>query len=234
MIEPVESLDPFVDQVYRGLRRAISLGELPPGQRIPQAGVAASFGVSRQPVSHALHLLKQQGLIEAWGKKGFAVSEVQIDQIRELYEIRGALDGLAARLAAERVRSGALPSAGLHKAREVLDEASRLATDAPIARILELELAFHREIYALSGNRAIERTLDQLWPHLLRAMALIHTRRKATRDAQSEHNDLLSAIAGGAPALAESRALLHTQRASLEIAEHLETRAGDGRLTDVA
>lgn len=222
MVQPVEALEPFAEQVYKGLLAAISHGELRPGQKIPQAEVAASFGVSRQPVSHALHLLRQQGLIEISGKKGLAVSAVQVAHIRDLYQIRGQLDALAARLAAQRVADGQATPAELDAMRETLREADAMDEHTPTREILRAEMVFHRQIYTLSGNPSIEQTLAAHWPHLLRAMALIHSRRKASREAQSEHEAIFAAIAAGDPARAERLALAHTTRACTVVASHLE------------
>ena len=61
--------------------------------------------MSRQPVSHALHLLKSQGLVRESGRKGFEVAPVDPTRLRQLYEVRGALDGLAARLAENGLRT---------------------------------------------------------------------------------------------------------------------------------
>jgi DNA-binding GntR family transcriptional regulator len=222
-MQPVDTLEPYVEQVYKRLLSAIAHGELRPGQKIPQAEVAASFGVSRQPVSHALHLLRQQGLIELFGKKGLAVSAVQVDHIRDLYQIRGQLDALAARLAAQRVAMGQIAPAELDTVRATLSAAEALTEDAPIQSILDLEVVFHRQIYGLSGNPSIETTLAGHWPHLMRAMALIHGRRKLSHQARLEHEAIFSAIAAGQPEQAERLALAHTNRACIEVASHLES-----------
>jgi DNA-binding GntR family transcriptional regulator len=228
-MQPVDALEPYVEQVYKRVLTAITRGELRPGQKIPQAEVAASFGVSRQPVSHALHLLRQQGLIEPFGRKGLAVSAVQVDHIRNLYQIRGQLDGLAARMAAERVQLGQIEPAQLDAVREVLLTADAQGGDAPIEAILEMEMDFHCQIYRLSGNTSIETTLAGHWPHLMRAMALIHGHRQMGDQARREHEAILSAIAAGQPALAERQALAHAHRAGVEIASHLESTVLTGR-----
>lgn len=221
-MQAVHSLEPFVEQVYKRLLTAIAHGELRPGQKIPQAEVAATFGVSRQPVSHALHLLRQQGLIEPQGKKGLAVSAVQVDHIRDLYQIRGQLDALAARLAAQRVAHKQVGAPELQALRETLRAADALAIDAPVQAVLELELVFHRQIYGLSGNPSIDATLGAHWPHLLRAMALIHGQRQLSHRAVREHEGIVAAIAAGDPERAEHQALAHTNRACIEVASHLD------------
>src|SRR5260370_7074972 len=103
---PLLPLDPqpaLIDRAYERLVEAIADGTLAPGQRIRQEELGRMLGVSRQPVSHALQLLKQQKLVEESGRRGLTVCTVDAASIRELYQVRTALDALAARLAAERV-----------------------------------------------------------------------------------------------------------------------------------
>src|SRR3954464_1638060 len=104
---PLDPLPNLIDQVYARILEAISDRTLQPGQRIRQNELAYRLGVSRQPVSHALHLLHRQGLVAESGRRGFEVTQLDPARIRQLYEVRGAIDALAARLAGERAASDA-------------------------------------------------------------------------------------------------------------------------------
>src|SRR5436309_1877554 len=106
----------LIDQVHDRLLAAIADGTLPSGQRLTQESVAALLGVSRQPVSHALQVLKRRGFLIEHGKRGLQVAPIDSRRIRELYQVREALDGLAARLAAQRVRAGEATRAEMHVA----------------------------------------------------------------------------------------------------------------------
>ena len=88
---PLDPLPNLIDQVYARILEAITDRSLPPGHRIRQNELAEKLGVSRQPVSHALHLLHRQGLVEGAGLK----SPARPERIRQLYEVRGAIDALA-------------------------------------------------------------------------------------------------------------------------------------------
>src|ERR1700709_2791834 len=112
-------LDPFpnlIDQVYARILEAITDRTLPPGHRIRQNELAEKLGVSRQPVSHALHLLHRQGPVAESGRRAFAVPRLDPKRIRQLYEVRGAIDALAARLAAQRAGADAAGRARLEAA----------------------------------------------------------------------------------------------------------------------
>ena len=104
---PLDPLPNLTDQVYARILEAITDRTLPPGHRIRQNEFAEKLGVSRQPVSHALHLLHRQGLLAESGRRGFEVTQLDPARIRQLYEVRGAIDALAARLAAKRVKTDA-------------------------------------------------------------------------------------------------------------------------------
>src|SRR6201995_497566 len=110
---PLDPAPNLIDQVYARILEAITDRTLLPGQRIRQNELAEKLGVSRQPVSHALHLLHRQGLVAESGRKGFEVTRLDPGRIRQLYEVRGAIDALAARLAAVRAGTDAAGRAQL-------------------------------------------------------------------------------------------------------------------------
>src|ERR1700745_1268375 len=110
---PLEPAPNLTEQVYARILGAITDRTLLPGQRIRQNELAEKLGVSRQPVSHALHLLHKQGLVAESGRRGFEVTQLDPERIRQLYEGRGAIDALAARLA----RAPGAPDAGGARAR---------------------------------------------------------------------------------------------------------------------
>lgn len=136
-MQPLSSSPILVDQVYQRLMTAIADRTLPPGRRIRQGELAASLGVSRQPISHALQLLKHQGLVRDFGRQGLEVAPMDPDRIRHLYGVRSALDELAVRDAAARA------------AADRLTGAERAHLDAIVAK----GLAFGPEIPRQSSSR---------------------------------------------------------------------------------
>ncbi len=87
----------LIEQVYDAILDAICDGTLAPNARITQEGLAETLGVSRQPILQAFHLLKRQGFIEESGRKGVMVTPIDPQKLVQLYQVRSALDGLAAR-----------------------------------------------------------------------------------------------------------------------------------------
>ena len=98
----VQTSPDLVEQVYERLVDAISQGQLSPGQRITQEELAEQLNVSRQPVLQALRMLKHDGLVLDAPGRGVLVAPLTSALTAQVYELRGALDALAAKLAAER------------------------------------------------------------------------------------------------------------------------------------
>src|ERR1700676_1812321 len=150
---PLDPLPNLIDQVYARILEAIIDRTLPPGQRIRQNELAEKLGVSRQPVSHALHLLHRQGLVAESGRRGFEVTGLDPQRIRELYEVRGAIDALAARLAAERLKADSTARAQLEAA---LRAGLAVGRKGALSQLIALDFDFTTGIYRLAGNPAIE------------------------------------------------------------------------------
>ena len=203
---PLDPLPNLIDQVYARILEAITDRTLPPGCRIRQNELAEKLGVSRQPVSHALHLLHRQGLVAESGRKGFEVTQLDPVRIRQLYEVRGAIDALAARLAAARVNADAAGRAHLESALRAGRAAER---NISLPRLIALDVDFHRAIYRLADNPAIEEMIAPQWPHMRRSMATVLVELDYRHSAWAEHETIAGHILGGNAKAAEAAALAH-------------------------
>lgn len=212
----------LIDQVHDRLLGAIADGTLASGQRLTQESVAAMLGVSRQPVSHALQILRRRGFLVEHGKRGLQVAPLEARRVRELYLVREALDGLAARLAAQRVQSGAVAAAERTAAEAALAAGRKLGARTPLAQLIDADVAFHAAIHVLSGNRAIVETVADQWPHFRRSMGLVLSVSGAQARYWDEHAAILQAVLVGDAAAAEERARHHTAAAGEATAQRLE------------
>jgi len=206
----------LVDQAYEALRDAICSGALAPGQRLTQEDLAARLAVSRQPVLQALRLLKQQGLVLDAPGRGLQVAPLDAAAIVQLYQVRGALDALAARLAAG--RRATLPAATLRQGRQRV-------RGRDVAAMIEADLDFHRALYAASGNPLIERSAAAQWQHLRRAMGAVLQHATVRGSVWDEHEAIARAIAAGDADAAAQAAEAHTERAGQFMALHLDANA---------
>jgi DNA-binding GntR family transcriptional regulator len=220
-LHPLDPQPALIDRAYERLVAAIADGTLAPGQRIRQEELGRALGVSRQPISHALQLLKQQKLVAENGRRGLIVSEIDAARVRELYQVRSALDALAARLAAERAARRAIAAPQQQAAEHALAAGLALPLDAPVLAFIQADVAFHTALYRLSGNRAIEDTVAAQWPHLKRSMAAVLDDPEQRPLVWAEHREILRRVLAGDPAGAERSARRHTDRAGAETARRL-------------
>jgi DNA-binding GntR family transcriptional regulator len=220
-LQPLDPQPGLIDRAYERLVAAIADGTLAPGQRIRQEELGRALGVSRQPISHALQLLKQQKLVEEHGRRGLIVSEIDAARVRELYQVRSALDALAARLAADRAARRAIAAPQQQAAEHALAAGLALPLDAPVLAFIQADVAFHTALYRLSGNRAIEDTVAAQWPHLKRSMAAVLDDPEQRPLVWAEHREILRCVLAGDPAGAERSARGHTDRAGAETARRL-------------
>src|SRR6187549_283523 len=216
---PLDPLPNLIDQVYARILEGITDRSLPPGHRIRQNELAEKLGVSRQPVSHALHLLHRQGLVAESGRRGFEVTRLDPERIGQLYEVRGAIDALAARLAAGRAKADASARAQLEAA---LQAGRTIGRNTPLARLIALDVDFHGAIYRLAGNPAIEEMIAPQWPHMRRSMASVLAELDYRASAWAEHETIATHILSGKAAAAEDAALSHTLRAGQMMEERLK------------
>ncbi len=214
----------LIDQVHMRMVDAIAEGVLAPGERLAQEQVAERLNVSRQPVSHALQLLKRDGLAVEHGRRGLSVAPIDPERMRDLYQLRAVIDGLACRLAAERVVCGQAPAAEIEGLRERLS-AGGLPTEAPIHDWIAADVAFHQSIYVLSGNVALAETVSERWPHFKRCMGTSLSTPMVRAGIWAEHTAIADAILSGAARAAESAAIHHAEKAGSALYQRLKEEA---------
>jgi len=220
-MQPLDPQPALIHQAYERLVEAIADGTLAPGQRIRQEELGRALGVSRQPISHALQLLKQQKLVEENGRRGLIVSEIDAARVREIYQVRSALDALAARLAAERFAGRVMERRQQQAAQHALAAGLALPANAPVLAFIQADVAFHTALYRLCGNRAIEDTVAAQWPHLKRSMGAVLDDPEQRPLVWAEHREILRLVLAGDAAGAERAARGHTDRAGAETARRL-------------
>jgi GntR family transcriptional regulator, vanillate catabolism transcriptional regulator len=213
---PKPSKPSQIDHAVLTLREMILKGSFPPGKRIAELKLIKHLNVSRTPLRLALDRLCHEGLLEARMKGGFLVREFSISDIWDAIEIRGVMEGTAARLAAERLKN-----------REDLDplwviyyqlEELVPVNMARFSRYLESNEVFHRELKYLSKSPMLIEALDHIlnWP-FASPSALVFGRfeskesPKASEIAQEQHRAILEAIENREGTRAEALAREHSR-----------------------
>ena len=212
----VQAQPTLVEQVVNAIVSEIVDGELPANSRLIQEELARAYGVSRQPIQQALLLLRDRGLVREATGRGLIVSPLDVDFARNLYEIRAMLDGLAARLAAERARL---------EGSAYLDAGRAAVGSHSLSEQIEADMRFHAFINELSGNSLIGETTVPHWPYLRRVMGeVLRDDVQMPQTILSEHVAILEAIMGGHGAQAEALSREHISRAARILVQRLQAR----------
>jgi DNA-binding GntR family transcriptional regulator len=166
------------DQVYDRLRSAILSGEMAAGTAVIEADIATRLGASRTPVREALRRLETEGMLEPRGGRGTVVRELKRDEVTCIFEIREALESLAARRASRRMQER-----DYREIERLIERMRKHVDDA--AEMERLDTAFHDGILAHADGIRLKRMLGDLRSDILpwRFLSLATLeRRQATID----------------------------------------------------
>ncbi len=199
----------LVDQVYEAILSEISAGKFGRDARLIQEELADSLGVSRQPVQQALLLMRNHGILRDAPGRGLMVAPLEAEFVRNLYEVRGVLDGLASGKAAERGRAIAEKDGPgfITRGREAVASQS-------IAKMIAADMDFHFFIYGLSQNPLVAETSLPHWSYLRRVMGEVLLHGETPGEIWDQHEAILNAVLGGDAAQAEQLAREHISQAS--------------------
>jgi DNA-binding GntR family transcriptional regulator len=204
------------EQIASVLRQEIIAGQLPAGTRLPQVEIAQRFGVSTTPVREAFGLLQRDGLVQIDTHRGVTVFVPTIQDLIEHYEIRMALEMLAAEKAAERFQpQDAPPLVAL------LDE--MFATADP-AHYVELNHRFHLDLYRPGIGSRLLTMIEELRNASL-AYNHLYAATDVPKDAErldAEHREILAACQANDPARASNAVRQHMYQTILHMKEVLE------------
>lgn len=206
------------EQVADIIRRRIVRGELAQGDRLTEEGVAEEFGVSRGPVRDAVSLLVYEGLVESRRPRGIYVRGLTLDDIEQLYSLRGALEQLALRRAL---------MAGAETWRPVGEHVERMerAADASNhAEFYRADVDFHSAFYELAGHSRLLATWRQYEPTFKALLEVTINHDEDLHESAESHRALYELILGGdadrvADALAD-----HLERAEARMRAELTSR----------
>jgi len=204
------------ERAVLALREIILRGDFAAGQRLTELALVARLGASRTPVRHALNRLAHEGLLEPLPAGGFSVRRFTLEDIWDAIEIRGALEGIAARFAAQRYRK---PSE-LSRLRALCSEMEGVGvgTVTDFVRYLEINQSFHAELWRLARSPLLFRSLETITALPFAAPgALVFSDREQAVDerirpiALEHHRTIVEAIEERDAARAESIALEHSR-----------------------
>ena len=205
-LKSLKNIGTAVDAVYQVLRRGILDGELPPGYRLRSDVLANDLNVSRTPVREALRKLESEGLADA-SRSGLVVRQSTEEDLIEIFYLREALEGMAARLAAE----NATP-AEIDELHALVEDMQAVAARGDIALVRKLTGEFHLLVCRASHNKRLIQSLQGLLDHVRQAQSSTLYMPGRPADALKEHRALLRAIEKRDPDLAETLARQHRRK----------------------
>ena len=196
------------DKVYTTLKDEILTGKLECGSVLREIALSQRLDVSRTPIRGALHRLAEEGLVELQANKGATVLGISRDDIEDIYEIRIKLEGLAARLAAERMSED--DRRELVSTVELSEFYLTKSNDGMNGR---LDSEFHSIIFKAAGSRYLCRILSELHHNIkaYRGFSLSNIQR--AKKALIEHREILDAILARNGDEAERLTEIHIRRA---------------------
>ena len=197
-----------VQHAYDEIRHWVVTGEFEAGTKMIVRPIAERLGISATPIKSALAALERDGFLVAIPNRGYFVPHVDIDDVREIYELREALDGLAVRKAAARPDA---PDFAQRVLIPIYEQQERSVAHQDIGWLRDLDIEFHQAIWRAADNERLAKFTDSLSGQIRLAWG---THRPGLFErALVEHRHILDAIAAGDPAKAEEASREHLRRA---------------------
>lgn len=154
---------PLRDVVFNTLRKAILTGELKPGERLLEIHLANRLGVSRTPIREAIRKLELEGLVIMIPRRGAEVAQITEKSLREVLEVRRALDALCAELACDRITAEEE-----ERLKQACDEFERATETKDATTIAAADVALHDIIVQATGNRRLIQLINNLSEQMYR------------------------------------------------------------------
>ena len=204
----LDSFRPLGDMVYESLREAIITQMLKPGERLMEIELADEMGVSRTPVREAIRKLESEGYVVMIPRRGAYVAGLSIKDVNEVFEIRGALEGLAAELAAARATAEEIEEMEKNLAQEAVHFES-----SDLLKTIEVDTRFHELIYKASRNGKLLGMIRDLREQVQRFRTTTLAVPGRLKFALDEHRKIVEAIASRDAVLARRAAVEHIESA---------------------
>lgn len=200
---------PLRDVVFNTLRQAILRGELKPGERLMEIQLANKLGVSRTPIREAIRKLELEGLVLMIPRRGAEVAEITEKSLRDVLEVRGALEELAVDLACDRITNE-----DIQNLKEAAKEFEAALQGGDVTEYAEADVKFHDIIYHATDNQRLIQLLYNLREQMYRYRVEYLKRKEMHSILLEEHEHIIECI--------EKR---DKQAAKLAISTHVENQA---------
>jgi len=212
----LDDYKPLREVVFETLREAIINGTLRPGERLMEVQLAEDMGVSRTPVREAIRKLELEGFVIMVPRKGAYVAGISTKDIADVFEVRAALESLAAGLAAERITEEELKE--LNK---FLMQVTVNAEIGDLEKVVQSDTEFHDLIYRASRNNRLVQIINKLREQIQRFRITSLSYPGRIKQTLEEHKKLVEAISDRDIVRARSLAQEHIENAENSMLEAL-------------
>lgn len=216
-MRPLQTRKLLAEDVADRIREEILTGGFGQGDRLVEASIAQQLGVSRGPVREAFKMLRAEGLVRDEPHRGTFVIRLTGTDVREIYDLRAALEARAARHLAQAHR----PS-DIRALRKLYDRLLQAADGGDLAAVSRADLAFHAGVCELTGNSRMHEVYVRHVPVLRSLIKLDEFLYQSLDHIPVEHEPLIQAIEGGDAPLAASLFESHVERASDLVAGYID------------
>jgi DNA-binding GntR family transcriptional regulator len=193
----------LADDVYEQILSAIVNGDIAPGERLIQEKIASQINISRTPVREALLRLEQEGILEISGRKGFSIRKIAEDEVRQLYAVREAIEGYAARQVAEHKDPEHLAAIKLTVDAELEEDLTDVEVDFRVNRTI------HRTIVEQTNNPMLLDMFDRVWGRGVSLWLFAATRSDQGPLEPVQHQDLFATLSTADPDTAQRAMIDH-------------------------
>ena len=180
---------PLRDVVFNTLRQAILRGEMEPGERLMEIQLANKLGVSRTPIREAIRKLELEGLVLMIPRKGAEVAEITEKSLRDVLEVRKALEELAVKLACDR-----MTKQQMSQLKEAAKEFEETLKTNDVTKFAEADVKFHDVIFMATDNQRLIQLLNNFREQMYR-FRVEYLKKKCFHSILiAEHEDIINRI----------------------------------------
>jgi GntR family transcriptional regulator, gluconate operon transcriptional repressor len=212
-LQPLQAPRSLAEDAADRIREQILAGGFRQGEHLVEAKIAEQLNISRGPVREAFKLLRAEGLLNEEPRRGTFVVSLSADDVREIYGLRAALEGRAARLIAR-----AHEPATIEQLRTLADAIDKAVATGDAAAVSRADLAFHEGLCALCGNSRILEVFDRYVPTLRALLRLDERVLRSLDEVSNQHRPFVEAIEAGEEETAARLLAEHAEHAGELIA----------------
>lgn len=210
---------PLRDVVFNTLRQAILRGELKPGERLMEIQLADKLGVSRTPIREAIRKLELEGLVLMIPRRGAIVAEITEKNLRDVLEVRAALEELAVDLATDRITEEAI-----NQLKEAAKTFEDVAEQDDITALAEADVKFHDVIYFATDNQRLIQLLYNLREQMYRYRVEYLKRKEVHPTLFAEHEYIIECITKRDKEAAKRAVNVHVDNQVKKVADTIRTK----------